>query len=105
MIKNTCYCGHDCSRCITYLATLKNDENLRKQSQKFYKNEFKIDISPEVIHCLGGRSDNVFYLCKECPWMKCCQKRGIESCSECNEYPCEALKQYRDKYVNKRNQL
>lgn len=25
-----CYCGHDCSRCITYIATKTDDDNIRK---------------------------------------------------------------------------
>ena len=67
----TCYCGHDCTRCITYLATVKNDDELRKQSQQFYKNEFGLDIPLSEIHCMGGRSDDIFKLCRGCPWMKC----------------------------------
>ena len=57
-----CCCGHDCSWCLTYLATINNDENLRKQSQSFYKTEFAIDIPLKDIHCLGGRSEDVFCL-------------------------------------------
>lgn len=105
MKNHICYCGHDCSRCLTYLATINNDDNLRKQSQKFYKDEFGINISLEDIHCLGGRSENVFYLCKECPWVKCCRDRGIEACSDCADYPCKALKEYQEKYVNKCDQI
>ena len=69
MNKLVCYCGHDCARCLTYLATINNDEDLRKQSQEFYKAEFGIDIPLKDIHCLGGRSEDIFYLCKECPFI------------------------------------
>ncbi|MBQ8551773.1 MAG: DUF3795 domain-containing protein [Clostridia bacterium] len=100
-----CYCGHDCARCITYLATIKNDAALRQQAREFYKDEFSIDVSIEDIHCLGGRSDDVFFLCKECPWAKCCRERGIDSCTECEVYPCKVLTAYSDKYVNKCNQV
>ena len=100
-----CYCGHDCSRCLTYLATINNDENLRKQSQEFYKAEFGVDIPLEDIHCLGGRSDNRFYLCKECPFIKCCKEHNAKMCPECCDYPCEAIKDYQEKYVNKCNQI
>lgn len=100
-----CYCGHDCSRCLTYLATINHDDHLRKQSQKFYRDEFGMDIPLEAIHCLGGRSEDAFYLCRECPWKKCCRERGIAACSDCADYPCEALKRYQDKYVNKCNQV
>ena len=100
-----CFCGHDCSRCITYLATIKDDDGLRKQSQKFYKNEFGYDIPLSDIRCMGGHSENIFYLCHGCPWMKCCREHNINSCSECGEYPCKPLAEYQEKYVNKCNQI
>ena len=100
-----CCCGHDCSRCLTYLATINNDENLRKQSQSFYKTEFAIDIPLKDIHCLGGRSEDVFCLCKECLFIKCYKEHEIEMCSECCDYPCEKIKDYQEKYVNKCNQI
>ena len=99
-----CYCAHDCSRCLTYLATVGNDDNLRKQSQKFYQNEFGITVPLEKIRCLGGRSDHVFFLCRECPWANCCREHGHEVCSDCSDYPCDALKEYQQKYVNRVNQ-
>ena len=100
-----CCCGHDCSRCLTYLSTINNDENLRKQSQSFYKTEFAIDIPLKDIHCLGGRSEDVFCLCKECPFVKCCKEHNVERCIECSEYPCKTIKEYQEKYVNKCNQI
>ena len=100
-----CCCGHDCSRCLTYLATINNDENLRKQSQSFYKTEFAIDIPLKDIHCLGGRSEDIFCLCKECPFVKCCKEHNVERCIECSEYPCKTIKEYQEKYVNKCNQI
>ena len=100
-----CYCGHDCSRCLTYLATISNDDDLRKQSQEFYKTEFGIDIPLEEIHCLGGRSKDIFYLCKECPFIKCCKEHSIEMCCDCPKYPCQNIKEYQEKYVNKCNQI
>lgn len=100
-----CFCGHDCSRCITYLATVKDDENLRRQSQQFYKNVFERDIPLEDIRCFGGRLGNIFKLCNECPWMKCCKERGLNACNECENYPCQPLADYQAKYVNKCNQI
>ena len=100
-----CYCGHDCARCLTYLATINDDEELRKQSQSFYKTEFGIDIPLENIHCLGGRSEDIFCLCKECPFITCCKEHKTEMCSECCDYPCKKIKCYQEKYVNKCNQI
>lgn len=100
-----CYCGYDCSKCITYIATQTNDDDLRRQSQNFYKESFGLDIPLEKFYCDGGRSKNVFELCKECPFKKCCIERGIDSCSKCSEYPCPEVSDYQQRYVNKCNQL
>ena len=61
-----CYCGHDCAKCITYIATQRNDDSLRRQAQSFYKERFGRDIPPQKFNCEGGRSKNVFELCKGC---------------------------------------
>lgn len=101
MEKKICCCGHDCSRCVTYLATVREDEALRKQSQAFYRETFGIELPPDEIRCLGIDSDCVLSLCRECPWVKCCREKGIGACEECAEYPCEALAAYRERYVNR----
>lgn len=103
--KLVCYCGHDCSKCVTYLATKNTDEKLREQSQRFYKEEFGQDIPLEKFICFGGRSDNVFELCLGCPFRKCCKEHSVEACEECSEYPCQEISEYQTKYVNKCNQV
>lgn len=97
----TCFCGHNCSKCVTYIATQKNDNNLRKQSQDFYKENFGLDIPLEKFICEGGRSNNKFELCIDCPFIKCCKKHGVDSCYECSQYPCKEIADYQEKYVNK----
>jgi hypothetical protein len=92
-----CYCGHDCSRCFTYLATVNDDAAMREESFRFYK--WKIPF--EKIRCMGGRSGDIFEACRECPFMKCCKERGYDFCKECTDYPCETLAPFLEKYVNK----
>lgn len=99
-----CYCGHDCSRCATYLATVNNDDGLRRRSQEFYREFLKRDIPLRDISCRGGRSDGAFFLCKGCPFKKCCNEKGLSSCGEC-ENQCGMYSDYREKYVNKCNQI
>ena len=105
MFSLPCYCGHDCFKCVTYIVTQRNDDNLRIQSQSFYKEKFELDISLEKFNCNGGRSDKVFELCKECHFIKCCKQYDIDSCSKCPEYPCKEISDYQEKYVNKCNQI
>ena len=103
--KIICYCGHDCARCITYRAAIENNDDLRRKSQKFYRDVFKKDIPLGQIRCAGGRTNGIFHLCKECPWMVCCQSAELTPCSECPEYNCPPLAVYIAKYVNQCNQL
>ena len=102
---NTCYCGHDCSKCVTYIATQRNDDNLRRRSQSFYTEKFNLDIPLEKFNCNGGRSNKIFELCKECSFIQCCKQHDIDSCSKCPEYPCKEISDYQAKYVNKCNQI
>lgn len=100
-----CYCGHDCARCNTYLATKNNDDVLRHASRSFYSSEFGMNLDLKLIRCLGGRSDDFFILCNNCPFIKCCRERKITSCKDCSEYPCVQITEYEKKYVNKCNQI
>lgn len=100
-----CYCGHDCAKCVTYIATKNNDDFLREQSKKFYKEKLGIDIPLNQFNCAGGRSGNVFELCKGCPFVKCCKDHEVNACHECPDYPCKDIAEYQAGYVNKCNQL
>lgn len=100
-----CYCGHDCSRCVTYIATLTDDDILREKSQAFYKDLLGRDIPLDKFNCSGSKTDNVFELCHGCPFRNCCKERNISSCDLCPEYPCDTLRDYQMKYINKYNQI
>ena len=97
--------GHDCGRCVTYLATVRNDDRLRRQAQQFYRDTFRTDLPAEAFHCRGCRSEDIFVLCRSCPFTACADRHGISHCSECGEYPCPALAAYMEAYVNRCNQL
>lgn len=105
MMSMPCYCGHDCSRCVTYIATKMNDDGLRKQAQAFYKEALSLDLPLEKFNCEGGRNQRVFELCRDCPFVKCCKMHNVDSCKDCPQYPCEAISRYQEKYVNKCNQI
>lgn len=102
-LDEVCYCGHDCSRCVTHLAA--ETLSLVKQAQAFYKNTFGLDISPESIHCAGGRSEDIFSLCTDCPFRNCAREKGLHFCAACPDYPCAPLAEYRARYVNQCNQI
>lgn len=90
-IPKTGYCGANCSKCITYLATQNNDFELIKRAKNFYKDVFKIDLPLDVIHCGGCRSKNKISLRiidKFCHYDTCTNTKRVLSCLSCYEYPC-----------------
>ncbi|MBR5222406.1 MAG: DUF3795 domain-containing protein [Clostridia bacterium] len=98
-------CGHDCSRCKIYLATVHDDEQLRQESKQFYRDAFSADLPLHTFHCLGCRSEDVFALCRDCPFTVCADRHGVTHCADCAEYPCPALTEYQKTYVNRCNQI
>ena len=100
-----CFCGHDCARCNTYLATILDDTALRCQAGRFYGAVLGLNVSPDSLFCLGGRSGEVFAPCRSCPFAACCRRRGLARCADCPDYPCATLADYQAKYVNRCNQI
>jgi len=77
-------CGVFCGVC----PYKTKDERLKEKLSK------SIGIKPEQIVCEGCRSDLPLFFCKSCKIKSCVQKKEIESCAECNDYPCERIEKY-----------
>ena len=99
--KNTmrCCCGMDCAQCLIYRATVRDDDGLRAEAQNYYRQNLGLELPLEAFSCLGVFSQTVFSLCRECPWVKCCEKHGIASCEVCENYPCPEIQEYLAGYV------
>jgi len=86
------------------LATVDDNDVLRKEAAAFYAEVFGQVLPLEAIHCRGGRSDDVIDGCPECPFMACCKACGLDACTPCAE-PCAMFTDYYKTYVNKINQV
>lgn len=86
----TAPCGLDCFNCIVYLA---NDN----EEMKTYVSK-ETGIPAEKVSCKGCR--NVKGKCPVIPMpcnvYPCAEKRGIEFCSDCSDFPCDHLHPYAD---------
>ena len=87
------YCGQYCGACdimSTYKKALENHsdckwEDLPSQLQKNLPRRVKTD----EFACYGCKSDVVFKGCTKCTVRKCAkEKMNVESCLECEKYPC-----------------
>ena len=81
------YCGLDCETCDARLATVNEDEALRRQVAELWTKLNNVEITPEMIHCVGCRIDGVKTpFCESlCPIRQCALRRNVETCGACAE--------------------
>jgi len=87
------YCGIDCSKCETYLATQADSDMDRKKIALTCRFQFNVDLDPEQINCTGCKSDGVKCAFAEtlCEIRKCNIRKSHPHCAVCREYICEKL--------------
>ena len=85
-------CGNGCAACPRYTAYPyeKTDEELHHTAELWMRIGYRDHIvTNEEISCTGCKPENW------CRYrvIKCCVDRGIKTCGECAEYPCENIKE------------
>ncbi len=91
------YCGLNCRECEAYRATVDDDNGLRERVAKHWSELNGVEITPEMINCLGCRAEGVKTPFCEfmCPVRKCAEGRGIANCSRCAEFGrCEIIAEF-----------
>jgi len=93
MDKMVAYCGIVCSDCPAYIATRDNNDELRKETATKWSEEYKAEIKPEHVNCVGCVvADGVHVKhWDECGIRACGQAKGVENCGRCEDYVCEQL--------------
>ena len=89
------YCGLDCEKCDAKLATVNSDDNLREKTARLLSELNGIEITKEMINCMGCRSDGVkTYFCDSmCEIRKCAMTGAYKYCGECGKLEtCEKIK-------------
>lgn len=88
------YCGLDCESCEARLATVHNDDALRRKVAALWSDLNGAEITPEMIHCVGCRVSGVKtpFCDALCPIRQCALSRKVETCGSCGEMDgCEKL--------------
>jgi hypothetical protein len=79
-------CGLNCATCDARIATINNDDELRKATAEKWRVAFNPDITPEMINCTGCREDGPkFSHCSMCEIRKCVNAKGYNTCGDCDE--------------------
>jgi hypothetical protein len=84
-------CGLICDDCIAFIATQKDDDELRRKVVEAWSTEDE-KLKLEDIDCDGcivGKRLHSF--CAICDVRLCGLQRNVENCAHCNEFPCERL--------------
>ena len=88
------YCGLNCETCEARIATVNHDDALRRQVAKAWSELNSVEITPEMIHCVGCRisGPKTPYCEFLCPIRQCATNKQIQTCATCPEMKtCEKL--------------
>ena len=88
------YCGLDCKACEARIATINNDDALRRKVADEWSKLNNVEITPEMINCLGCRVDGVktVYCDSLCPIRQCALKKQVDTCGDCGKLDtCEKV--------------
>ena len=81
------YCGLNCETCEARMATVNNDDAQREKVAKLWSELNGVEITPEMINCIGCRIDGTKtpYCESLCPIRQCAMSRGLEICGDCGK--------------------
>lgn len=92
------YCGLVCSKCPTFLATQSDDDVAREKTAAFLSEKYGLSFKAKEINCDGCLSSGARLIgyCNTCEVRKCAITKSIESCSVCDEKPCNKLNKFHE---------
>ncbi|MHC1604811.1 MAG: DUF3795 domain-containing protein [Candidatus Methanofastidiosia archaeon] len=86
-------CGLDCNECDIFQAL--NKPEIARQIVDWFKKERDTEVKIEDVRCLGCKSDRTKHWSPNCWILECCvDKRGLEFCHQCGDFPCEKLNEW-----------
>jgi len=79
------FCGLDCEVCEARLATVNNDDALRRKVAEEWSELNHVEITPEMISCTGCRiaGAKTPFCDSLCPIRQCGLSKGYETCGDC----------------------
>ncbi|MGD8780728.1 MAG: DUF3788 family protein [Ignavibacteria bacterium] len=93
-------CGYRCDLCLAYKGNIEKDDQRVFLSDTWHK-IYGFRIPAKEIYCEGCiSSDNPKLIDKECPVRPCVIEKGLENCSQCEDYPCDRFNQRKVVYEN-----
>jgi hypothetical protein len=86
-------CGYRCDLCLAYQPNVaRNPSNQQILSDGWHK-YFGFRLPPSEICCDGCMADHPKLIDRNCPVRPCVIERGLDNCSQCEEYICNKLRE------------
>ena len=80
-------CGLNCATCDARIATVSNNDELRRTTAAKWKEMYNAaELTYDKINCTGCREEGAkFSHCNECEIRECVDKKGFKTCGNCEE--------------------
>jgi len=80
-------CGLNCVACDARIATVTNDDELRKATAETWRVQYNVhDLAYTTINCSGCREEGVkFSHCNVCEIRNCVKSKDFNTCGDCPE--------------------
>lgn len=86
-------CGLDCTLCPVYIATARDDDELRRRTAADWSKRYANIVGKSLLrvsdmNCLGCRAatEHVFIGCARCEIRLCCKQRNLPTCADCPDF-------------------
>jgi hypothetical protein len=97
MLEHGGCCGIDCDACPAFLATQSGDTEAAAKIAAEWSELYGAEIPPESIPCAGCFADEpepTGCHAHECGIRACAVGKGVRSCAECADFPCDQLNEF-----------
>lgn len=94
-------CGLDCTTCDARIATVENNDEIRRATADKWRVSFNAPgLTYEMINCTGCREEGVkFSHCAMCEIKNCVKAKGFDTCGDCPEMETCTIVSAIHKYV------
>ncbi|MFW6197182.1 MAG: DUF3795 domain-containing protein [Thermoplasmatota archaeon] len=96
-------CGLECKKCSIYLA--HSDEGVAHEVMDWFIDMGWLEGDVEIEefmddgpYCMGCHGDRETHWSPDCWILRCCvDEKGLDNCSECDQFSCERLEEWAEK--------
>ena len=83
------YCGYNCYLCAAQSKDINTRQKMVDAWRKFLGHE---NYTAENVACEGCKSKGDKIADKNCKARPCAREKGLKSCAQCDEFPCNKVK-------------